>query len=1352
MPHSPLCAWRSAALLFAFAASLAAQQDRVIEKVDRSQARALKGNIHPQATAQADAGPVDPSLKLNRVAVLFQRSLEQQTALNQLLREQQTRSSANYHKWLTPAQFGDRFGVSANDVAKVTSWLQSEGLTINEVSHSRNAIWFSGTAGQIQTALRTNLRRYQVNGQPHFANSVEPSVPAAIAPIVKGFLGLNDFHPAPVTTRARRLYTSASGGHSLAPDDFATIYNLGPLYRQGYDGTNQTIAVVGESDINLADIRQFRSRFGLPVNDPLAFLVPGSDDPGINDAELEGDLDVEWAGAVARNATIFYIYSTDVLDSTLFAIENNIAAVISFSFGSCEADVTPFGVLIIQEWAQQANAEGITWLASSGDAGAATCDRHGTTDVLQASNGLAVSFPASIPEVTGLGGTQFNEGSGTYWNSSNSTTFASALSYIPEVGWNESGSSGLLSSGGGLSTVYSQPWWQVAPGVPNGTGRAVPDISLASEVKEGHRVISEGVTWLVGGTSAAAPTFAGVLALVNQYQVANGVETEAGQGNINPNLYSLAQTTPSIFHDITGGNNIVPCVAASPDCGTDGTLGYAAGPGYDLVTGLGTVDVYNLAVNLTTQWNTPAISGLNPSSAFAGAGAFTLAIYGSGFDSNSVVQWMGTALPTTFMSPTYLLASVSGPRVAAVGNPTITVSTSQGTSAAAVFSIKTSLGAQVTTPIVSTTAASGSGCTIPSSATTVSSAHTVYLYFQAIVSTRDYLIADWVQPDGTVVSAGTYTSSPVSGNYCFTGAYLNLSDFGDFIQTGVWHARVFDQGTLLFAIPFTVTLAIKDPFPESGQVLPASGGLQSLNLTFPADYAWTASASATWISFPAIHSGVGNAYLSYQVAPNTGLDRTATITIGDYSFTVEEQAASIPGLVFMGSMPHLAAEENWTTTFTLVNKSTSSATARLSLFGDPTSPLTLPLTFPQQPAALPTLAASLDRTIGSNSSLIVTTAGPQTPPVAVGSAQLSATKSVDGFAIFHLIPGAQEAVVPLETRNAGSYLLAFDHTGGVVLGVAVQNVSPQAGTVAVIIRDDTGMQIGSGAIQLAGSGHTSFVVSTQFPITANLRGILEFDTPAGGQISVLGIRTTPLGSTTTLTTIPALANVGTTGGSIAHLASGNGWQTTFVLINAGSSAAQAQLNFFADVTGAPLSLPISFPQTGSAVSPASSVTQSLAPGATLLVQSTGVLADPLLTGSAQLSTTGNVSGFVIFRYNPNGQEAVVPLESRNANGYILAFDNTAGTATGIAINSVSSQAVDIPVIVRDDQGNQIATDTLNIAANGHLSFTLAVDKYPSTANIRGTIEFDTPSGGQIGALGIRIPVAHTFTTLPALVK
>ncbi len=475
-------------------------------------------------------------------------------------------------------------------------------------------------------------------------------------------------------------------------------------------------------------------------------------------------------------------------------------------------------------------------------------------------------------------------------------------------------------------------------------------------------------------------------------------------------------------------------------------------------------------------------------------------------------------------------------------------------------------------------------------------------------------------------------------------------------------------------------------------------------------------------------------------------DATGATAVRAGSFTIDPL---IPGSSFVGSLPHLAAHENWTTTFTLVNKSSVPAEAKLNFFGDPDGVLPLNLTSPTGLAFVP--SAVLDQTFNANGLVTVLTGGPQIPPVQVGSAQLSANGAVDGFAIFHHIVTQQETVVPLETRNAGSYLLAFDNTGGAVLGVAVANVAAQDASIFVVIRDDSGKQIATNSVAVSADGHTSFVLPTQFPITANLRGTIEFETPSGGRISVLGMRFAPPNNA--LTTIPALANVGTNGGSIAHIATGNGWQTTFVLVNTGTAAAPFNLNFFAD-NGTPLALPIGFPQTASGTTTiAPSVSQTLNPGASLLIESAAPLSDPTPTiGSAQLTTSGNVTGFVIFRYDPNGQEAVVPFESRGAGGYILAFDNTSATATGVAVNSVSAQAADVPVIVRNESGTSIATDTIHLAPNGHSAFTLATDRYPMTANIRGTIEFDTPPGGQIGALAFRIPIAHTFTTLPALAK
>ena len=812
---------RALALFLVPLATVMAQRDRIAGPVDRLQRVALKGNVHPRANPQFDAGPVDPALRLNHVMVMLKRSAAQQTELDQLLAEQQDRSSRNYHSWLTPEEFGDRFGASPNDAAQVVKWLQSEGLAVDEVSRARSWIWFSGTAAQMQAALRTEIRHYQINGESHFANSTEPSVPAAIEPLIIGIQGLDDFHPQRGQSRhvllsgkgsantVAPLFTTSGGNHLLAPDDFATIYNLWPLYNSGYDGSGQRIVVAGRSAVDLGDIRAFRNLYSLPQNDPQMVLVPGTLDPGKTSSMDEADLDIEWTGAVARKANIIYVYSADVSRiSVPYAINQNLAPIITFSFGLCEQLNSQTTLNSTRALAQQANAQGITWIASSGDSGSAGCDAPFQSSL--ASGGLAVSFPASLPEVTAVGGTRFDEGDGAFWSSANSDTFASARSYIPETGWNESGTGGLASSGGGLSVAFTRPSWQSGPGVPDANFRAVPDVSLSAASHDGYRVISGSQSFIDSGTSASAPTFAGILALVNQYQELNGAQTQSGQGNINPNLYSLAQNTAGVFHDVSAGDNMVPCSTLRAGCAT-GSIGYSAGPGYDLVTGLGSVDAFNLASGLATQWSAPAISHLSPESVIAGGSDFTLAVNGSGFDSGSVVLWMGTMLPTTFVNRTQLLASVGSALVASPGTAEITVRTSGGISAPVTLTTFASPGATFSVQRVTTNAPPPAVCTLPPAISSFASTDTVYLYFVASVTSRDLLTREWIAPNGAAVSTGSYLQQS-GNNICFTSANLNIR-LTQINPVGVWQVRVYDHGSLLFSVPFTVGVAGNQTIP-----------------------------------------------------------------------------------------------------------------------------------------------------------------------------------------------------------------------------------------------------------------------------------------------------------------------------------------------------------------------------------------------------------------------------------------------------------------------------------------------------------------------------------------------------------
>jgi len=577
---------------------LAAAQDRVVDRVDSTRRTIVRGNRHPQALAVNDQGAADPALELHDVALL----LRPDASLEGFLREQQDPKSANYHKWLTPEQFADRFGLTARDIDQVTQWLRSEGLQVGDVARGRHWITFSGTADRVGRALGAQFHRYRVKGEDHVANVDEPSVPAALASVVAGFDGLHDFAPrplhvmAPADTPANNVTTTS---HAIAPDDFATIYNVKPLYDAGIDGTGIGIAVIGQTAIDLADIQAFRKLYNLPANDPK--LVLFGPDPGklANDM-VEADLDVEWTGAVARKATIYYVYARSVRTSLLYAIDQNIAPIITYSYGACEAGSST----ALRYLTQQANAQGITFMAASGDWGAAVCDSI-YSPTPQASKGVTLAYPANIPEVTSIGGTQFNEGADAYWSRSNDPNGASALSYIPESVWNEVAlRSDIVSGTGGASAYFAKPAWQTGPGVPDDKMRDVPDLSLtAGSAHDPYLIYNAGATRRVGGTSAGSPSFAGVVALLNDYLQKQKVISQPGLGNINPTLYRLAQSTNGVFHDVVDGDNMVWCVQGSPAC-VNGKLGYAAGPGYDLATGLGTID----ANNLVMKWDSGSAS------------------------------------------------------------------------------------------------------------------------------------------------------------------------------------------------------------------------------------------------------------------------------------------------------------------------------------------------------------------------------------------------------------------------------------------------------------------------------------------------------------------------------------------------------------------------------------------------------------------------------------------------------------------------------------------------------------------------------------------------------------------------
>ncbi len=673
---------------------------RITQPVDMEKTITLRGNTHPLARPEYDQGVAPDSLPMERMLLVLQRSAAQEATLRNLLDEQQIKSSPNYHMWLTPEQFGQQFGPADADIQAVTDWLGSQGFQVSRVAAGRTVIEFSGTAGAVRQAFHTEMHKFTVNGEEHWANASDPQIPAALTPVVAGLASLNNFPKKPMhrllgtfskskaTGLMRPLFTYPVGTNEyrsgVGPTDFATVYNVLPLWQASpaIDGTGQTIAVVADSNINIQDVRDFRIMFGLPANDPQIILNgpdPGVISPTVGGDENEADLDVQWAGAVAKGATIDLVVSegtatTAGVDlSSLYIIDNNLAAVMSESYGTgCESALGTSGNAFYSTLWEQGAAQGITVVVAAGDSGSAGCDDSAYEPA--AHNGLAVTGNASTPFNIAVGGTDFNDtgNQSLYWNTTNtSQTFSSAKSYIPEMTWNDScantGSvtgcasgvksdgSDLAAGGGGPSNCaiptntgcvgYAKPPWQTGTGVPIDNVRDTPDISLfaGNGLNSSFYVFCEvdanassggsatscdlSAPYLdfqgAGGTSFSAQAFAGIMALVNQ-------KTGQRQGNANYVLYPLAAQSgascPSIasmastasassclFYDVQAGNNSVACVAGSspsPNCngGTNnyGILVYPSGSstpawttnaGYDLATGLGTVNAYNLVQN-----------------------------------------------------------------------------------------------------------------------------------------------------------------------------------------------------------------------------------------------------------------------------------------------------------------------------------------------------------------------------------------------------------------------------------------------------------------------------------------------------------------------------------------------------------------------------------------------------------------------------------------------------------------------------------------------------------------------------------------------------------------------------------
>jgi subtilase family serine protease len=664
------------------ASALAVLPNRINGPIQSAQMKVMKGTVSPRVAMSQDQGQLSGSTPIENMSLVFALSPAQQADLKNLLQQQQTPGSPLYHQWLKPGQFAARYGVSQQDLAKAAAWLRSQGFTVTAIPPSDDRVVFSGTAAEVNSVFQTEMHKYLFHGKQRWANSTPISLPQAIAGLTLGVRHLNTFRPEPHVMKRQVHEAPRSGGQHytlsdqngtefnfIAPADAQTLYDVTGLYNSNFTGTDETLAIVGQTDIvqHQSDITHFRTLSGLNASNlPTQILVPNSGAATAYPGDLEeADIDVEWSGAIAKNANILYVTvgnnpNSSVLDSLMWAIDNplvnntNFVPVISISYGGCEPEFAAGSAIsILEQELQKANSQGQTVFAASGDSGSADCDSgyNSSGNLVGASNGLAVDYPPSSPYVTAVGGTSFSgdiEDQSMYWNSQNTSTNGSAISYIPETTWNDSfdvtgldTNGGLSASGGGASSCvtttgtspnlkcaggFTKPSWQVGIGVPSDRKRDVPDVSLAADPDHDGYVLctqevnsagtaftgksscaypvtgnevayfdTSGNGFLYGGTSIAAPQWAAILTLMNQEAGNTG-----GVGNANPILYQVAQTTPGAFHDITTGSNAVVCVAGSPNCVSNGTGGHvmsccSAGSGSDMATGLGSVDAAALA-------------------------------------------------------------------------------------------------------------------------------------------------------------------------------------------------------------------------------------------------------------------------------------------------------------------------------------------------------------------------------------------------------------------------------------------------------------------------------------------------------------------------------------------------------------------------------------------------------------------------------------------------------------------------------------------------------------------------------------------------------------------------------------
>ena len=857
------------------AASIASPR-RVLGAVDTDDRVSIPSAVRPWVKQAKDLGAAPVSTPAPRMLLLLSRSTGQEQALQELLSDLQNPASPRYHHWLTPSQFGAAYGTNEDDLQSVTSWLQSQGLTVSKVAKARNLIEFSGTVGQVEQAFGANVHRLSVNGVETMTSVTALQIPRALSPVIQGIVNLDSAKPhASVVSAGRATYDPLS--HRIKPDltlfnssgdpllymdpaDAAIIYDtpnaaMNPNYSgTTLDGSGVTVGIVGDSNVNLDPVSNYRQAFlnETAGNVNLPTIVVDGNDPGINNDEVESFLDLEVLGGIAPKAKIYY-YASDSSDlsnglqtAIARAVEDNIVSILSISYSSCETDQGTSGNAFFSSVYQQASAQGITITVSSGDSGPANCD---SSSASTAENGMVVNALSSTPYNISVGGTDFDALASNFSQYVDATTtgnppyYRTALQYIPEMPWNDStlmstsiaanaaltsgGSTNVIAGGGGMSSVYTKPAFQTAL-TPADGARDLPDVSFLSgnglydaawvicEFAQGggedcvttNGQFTSSTTFNgAGGTSAATPAFAGMLALVEQ-------STGSRLGQANNVLYQLAATQYStVFHDVTSGDNAVVCTSGSSGCGSNGfTTGYNAITGYDMATGLGSVD----AAEMVKKWSSAAATNTGTTLTINGATTPVSVTHG-----------------TTLGIEASVTPSTASGSVALVANTSL-------------------LGGQLSIPLTSGVASTsynglpGGTYTVYAryggdSTNAASSSNSINVNIAPEASTTSVTINPYTAPAGTAING---INAIPYGSYIFLDAYVFGTVEGQTASQGQASGTItyLDNGSQLATTAITSLDYASFPGLSQG-VYPFTAGTHTITANYPGDASYKASTS-----------------------------------------------------------------------------------------------------------------------------------------------------------------------------------------------------------------------------------------------------------------------------------------------------------------------------------------------------------------------------------------------------------------------------------------------------------------------------------------------------------------------------